>query len=1021
MADNPFLALAAEDRVVDNPFLLFESPIVENPFGRATTSLQGQAAESGDVDTTDPFVGTTSAATASTGTFNPFNVNDGKESQVGSSAAEGKEQEEMPGKINGEAKQSLASGVAPDASTSVGLDSESQTPQAAQTAQPTVPSALSVPSTQSITAVASTLAEQHYNHLGRANPSNIAPEAIQAAVAAFDTRLRQHTHKLRELSKHGTLDTQQADKSDGSEQGNEDPYGVVVVTDSDSTCPLSASTLVSHWLDTQQQKADSHSEQAAAPAPVHVFVHSAGATSSSFYSLDLLRRVVEFLSDLSDRPSEADIMSNSALCLKAASRITTACQAIDSNSQIILVFGHCDSLQCYNETTHDDFPFSWLPSLLPRNVLCILTSGSPTQLSTSVATRFHIRSPWLHYSVQEVAPCFEGMPSLGTLLSGDLARIAAAEVPDQQQQQHDQVDSSTSTHETTLTRRIMILLMVAFNNALRVTDIQAVLSVPDEEELLKAVQHIAHAVNVSQTATTATTDILRQAQTTEAQTVSTELTTQFSFSSARVRAAVRTQLQVSDEELFSARTELIEHFEKLAQTYPEPTTILQLAGMLLATQQSKKIATLVSTPSQVLPLFVLLHQGNFLLLECARVAASAVSEDGESPVSPPAFLQQLLRQTLKSYGDSKEKLQVVSVAIVLLVEALAGSSLEIQAMPLLQTALSIQDKLFSQQQYKLSWALGVAATVQRKHNRIETAQVLYSRAIDSFDSGAYSDTLMVATLKEGLALTLASEQVDDALELLTECLDTFIMYLGEGHGQVAATNINIARMFLNRDGEEHAVTLLDEALKTLTLIYGTHHIRTVRTMAKRADAYFRQGDWDKAMAHYKHVLRFQLNLFSPGHPDVVVSLKRLAFAAASSGLINEASGYYASATAMIEAGEGRHSLKLCPVLEQQAELAAESGQFEQALALYNRSLSIKEQNYGTDSQELCDTLFNIAHAHASSGKYNLAYEHVCRVGEIAFNVYGAEHELTQTALSRANMLKEAMSEAEEDQPAATSS
>lgn len=149
---------------------------------------------------------------------------------------------------------------------------------------------------------------------------------------------------------------------------------------------------------------------------------------------------------------------------------------------------------------------------------------------------------------------------------------------------------------------------------------------------------------------------------------------------------------------------------------------------------------------------------------------------------------------------------------------------------------------------------------------LEQFRASLERAREHFDESEnayYSPLLNVGAALSGL------ERFDEALEIENEAIDILSTHFGRRNPSTIRAMNNKAVTLLNLERFDEAVTLLEEILELGRETYGRHSPITLHLQQTLGDAYFRSGDYRRALAASREAAEWHERLRSPTHPDTL--------------------------------------------------------------------------------------------------------------------------------------------------------
>ncbi len=158
--------------------------------------------------------------------------------------------------------------------------------------------------------------------------------------------------------------------------------------------------------------------------------------------------------------------------------------------------------------------------------------------------------------------------------------------------------------------------------------------------------------------------------------------------------------------------------------------------------------------------------------------------------------------------------------------------------------------------------------------------VLANKLIETgrtLDEKAISDPLVLAKLRNRLALTLLSLGYhDEAILLLQEAVAARSEHLGSDHADTLTSKNNLAGAYQVAKKLDLALPLFEETLKITKAQYGPDHIDVLARMNNLAAAYQEVGKLEMALPLFEEVLQTLKKTQGMEHPYTIGSMNNLA-------------------------------------------------------------------------------------------------------------------------------------------------
>lgn len=196
-----------------------------------------------------------------------------------------------------------------------------------------------------------------------------------------------------------------------------------------------------------------------------------------------------------------------------------------------------------------------------------------------------------------------------------------------------------------------------------------------------------------------------------------------------------------------------------------------------------------------------------------------------------------------------------------------------------------------------------------------------------------------------------------------------------------------------------ATAVAREALSIAEREYGPDHPNVAVSLNKLALLYDTQGQYQQAEPLFKRALAIREQAFGPEHPAVATSLYNLASLYNTQGKYVQADPLYKRSLAITEKTLGKDHLDVAATLNDLATLNFNMGYYDQAESLYKRSLAIVERALGPDHLYVATSVNNLAELHRTRGQYaqaELLFRRSLAISEMAL---GGDHPDVATNLN----------------------
>ncbi len=209
--------------------------------------------------------------------------------------------------------------------------------------------------------------------------------------------------------------------------------------------------------------------------------------------------------------------------------------------------------------------------------------------------------------------------------------------------------------------------------------------------------------------------------------------------------------------------------------------------------------------------------------------------------------------------------------------------------------------------------------------------------------------------------------------------------------ELAAVFLKAADYLCRRFQYEQAEPLYQRALHLFEQQVGSDHPQVGLSLSKLASLYREQGKHEQAKPLFRQALCLLEQALGPEHPEVAFALNGLA-------MVYRRQGYYEQAVLLCQLALRIRELALGPEHPDVAEtliglglLYHEQGHYEQAEPLYRRALHIWEQALGPEHPTIARPLNNLGVLYQEQGKYEQAEPLCQRAVRLSEQAWGPEH------------------------------
>ncbi len=292
-----------------------------------------------------------------------------------------------------------------------------------------------------------------------------------------------------------------------------------------------------------------------------------------------------------------------------------------------------------------------------------------------------------------------------------------------------------------------------------------------------------------------------------------------------------------------------------------------------------------------------------------------------------------------------------------------------EAQPLLEQALAIRERLYTDGDERVAATLNSLAGLYSAQGRYAQAEPLFRRSLSMNEKLVGPDHPLVATGLNNLAeLFRLQGQFTQAEPLYTRSLKIREKALGADHSDVAESLHNLAHLYSMQGQLAKAEPLLIRSVAIKEKILGPDHPHLAASLNNLGFLYASLGDSARAEAIWTRSLAIIEKALGPDHSDVAFGLNNLALLYAGRGDYARAEPLNKRALAIWEKALGADHPNVALGLNNLAFLYDAQGRYAEAEPLYRRALAIREKSLGPDHPDVAVCLTNLARTHQALGR-----------------------------------------------------
>jgi CHAT domain-containing protein/Tfp pilus assembly protein PilF len=300
--------------------------------------------------------------------------------------------------------------------------------------------------------------------------------------------------------------------------------------------------------------------------------------------------------------------------------------------------------------------------------------------------------------------------------------------------------------------------------------------------------------------------------------------------------------------------------------------------------------------------------------------------------------------------------------------ALTSAGKYADAIPLIQRALAIAEKISGPDDLNVAFLLDDLAGVYEEQGRYTDAEPLYRRSLSIREKVLGPDDPDLAVGLNNLAnLCLYQGRHAEAEPLLKRSLAIRQKVLGPEHPDVAAALSNLASLYYDQGRYADAEPLYKRSLAIQEK--ARNDFNGAVTLVNLADLYEDEGRYADAEPLLKRSLALYEKTRGRDHPDVAIALNNLANFYQLTGRFTDSEQLARRALSITEKTLGPDHPRVAVSLNSLALLYWKRGRYAEAEPLYRRSLAIREKVLGPDHPYVADSLNNLAVLYFDQGRY----------------------------------------------------
>jgi CHAT domain-containing protein/tetratricopeptide (TPR) repeat protein len=307
-----------------------------------------------------------------------------------------------------------------------------------------------------------------------------------------------------------------------------------------------------------------------------------------------------------------------------------------------------------------------------------------------------------------------------------------------------------------------------------------------------------------------------------------------------------------------------------------------------------------------------------------------------------------------------------------------------EALPLVERALEIREKILGRNHLDVAEALHSLAALYLNKGEYAKAEPLYQQALAVYEKTLGPEHPSLARSLNHLAvLHCYRGEYVKAEPFARRALAISESALGREHSNVALVLNNLGMIYGSRGDFAKAELLYQRVLAIIESTLGREHPFVATALDNLANVYYYKSDHAKAEPLYRRALAIVEKALGQEHSEVARILSNLASVHLETGEYAEAEPLYRRALAIREKSLGPEHSRFGLLLGNLANLHRNKGEYAKAESLYQRARAILERALGTKHPDLANLLNDMAVFYTAKGAIALAIELQSQANDIA--------------------------------------
>ncbi len=331
-----------------------------------------------------------------------------------------------------------------------------------------------------------------------------------------------------------------------------------------------------------------------------------------------------------------------------------------------------------------------------------------------------------------------------------------------------------------------------------------------------------------------------------------------------------------------------------------------------------------------------------------------------------------------------------------------------EAEPLYRRAVSIAEKMSSQQQIYLTCIYNDLALLYKESKKFDKAEALFEQllticrqALTNVEDIA-SENLQAEAIKQKTHNTLhelaelhhEAGNYKKAEPLYHKIIETLEHDPSANKLQIVLILNKLANLHRDNHQLEKAGVLYQQVYHMISHILGPNHLEVANILANMAHFFKASMLYGQAENALNKALSIQEKALGIDHPEIAITLTYLAELRELENRYEEAEPLRKTAIEITEKSLGSEHPSLAHVLNNLAELYKTTNRHLQAKPLLLQSLTIAEKNYGQNHLDVAVTLGNLARIYKLENDYSQAEQCWQKTLKIKNKLLGHNHPST---------------------------